>query len=113
METEPNNNAFNEPRPYVCWSCRADISVGDNYCRKCGKGQGRFVHWYYKHFGIVFLTLCAGPVSLYFVWRSPVLSRNAKRIYTGLIALATWYVLIAFYRFWTFFQATIGGMQQF
>jgi hypothetical protein len=111
METELRNNAFNEPRPYACWFCGAHISAEDNYCRKCGKGQGRFVHWYYKHFGIVFITLFAGPFSLYFVWRSPVLSRNAKWIYTGLIALSTWYVLSAFYRFWLLFQSMFSGMK--
>ena len=60
METELRNNAFNEPRPYACWSCGANISAEDNYCRKCGKGQGRFVDWYYKHWGLVLLALGFG-----------------------------------------------------
>ena len=111
METEPRGNELNGAGPCACRVCGANISVEDNYCRKCGQGQGRFVHWYYKHFGIVFLTFCAGLFSLYFVWRSPVLSRNAKWAYTGFIILASWYMLSVLYRFWVSFQAALGGLQ--
>ena len=109
MPTEAGSNAVNET--LVCWSCGARIDQGDNYCRKCGIGLGSSVHWYYKHWGAVLLTLAMGPFSLYFVWRSPVLSRNAKWIYTGLISLVTWYAVSAFYNFWLFFQGMLSGMQ--
>ena len=99
-----------ETTPYVCWACGERISDEDNYCRKCGKGQGAFVDWYYRHWGMLVLIFCAGPFALYFVWRSPALSRNAKWIYTGLISLFTWYMANMFYGIWTFFQTALGGM---
>ena len=105
METD------NETRSCACWTCGAGIDAGDNYCRKRGKGQGSSVHWYYKHWGAVVLTLALGPFSLYFVWRSPVLSRNAKLVYTAVIALFTWYAAKVFYGFWQFYLGMLGGMQ--
>jgi len=100
-----------DPKSIMCWACGANIDAGDNYCRRCGKGQGGCVRWYYKHWGVLVLTLAMGPFALYFVWRSPVLSRNAKWTYTALISLFTWYVAGVFYNFWLFFQAMLGGMQ--
>ena len=113
METELQNNAFNEPKPYACWSCGAHISAEDNYCRKCGKGQGRFIDWYYKHWGLVLLAIGFGPFALYFIWRSPAVSRNAKRGYTAVILIVTWYAVRTFYHIWTFFHTMLGGMTQF
>lgn len=111
MEAKPADSASNEPKPYACWDCGAQISAEDNYCRKCGKGQGERVHWYYKHSGAIVLTLFIGPFSLYFVWRSPVLSKEAKWAYTVVIGLATWYALSATYTLWTSVQSMLGGMQ--
>ncbi len=111
MVTESRNNAFNDPNPYACWACGAHIAADDNYCRKCGKGQGGFVSWYYKHWGAILLTLALGPFSLYFVWRSPILPRKAKWIYTVLISLITWYVAEKLYHFWLFFQGMLDGMR--
>ncbi|MFA6434723.1 MAG: zinc ribbon domain-containing protein [Elusimicrobiales bacterium] len=110
MPTEPQPNPLNETEPYACWSCGAHIPAEDNYCRRCGKGQGPFVDWYYKHWGVVLMLLGAGPFALYFVWRSPVLSRNAKRLYTAAIALFTWYIANAIYNIWTYFHLLFGGM---
>ncbi len=110
METELQNTAFSEPKPCACWSCGSHMSPEDNYCRKCGKGQGPFVDWYYKHWGLIVLILGCGPFALYFVWRSPVVSLNAKRVYTAVILLFTWYTISAFYHVWTFFHAMLGVM---
>ena len=110
METQ--NNFPVEPVTGPCWSCGAVISRGDNYCKKCGKGQGTYVPWQYKHRGVIILTLFGlGPFSLFFVWRSPVLSRNAKLAYTGFILLFTWYAVNSFYKAWTVFQSVLGGTQ--
>ncbi|MFA5162468.1 MAG: hypothetical protein WC421_09495 [Elusimicrobiales bacterium] len=73
-----------------CWSCHCIISISDNYCRHCGKGQGDNIPWRYKHQGIIFYTLIIGPFSLVFVWKSPLLSRTAKIVYTVLLCAATW-----------------------
>lgn len=79
----------------ACWSCTRALDAADRYCRHCGKGQAGHVPYYYKHAGILLLTLCAlGPFALYLVWRSPVLSRPARWVYTGLIAAFTWWLIV-------------------
>ena len=85
----------------VCWACGGKISAEDNYCRFCVKGQVRFIPWYYKHWGIIILTLFGfGPFSLFLVWRSPALSRGSKWAYTAAIAALTWYAALKLYHFW-------------
>ncbi len=108
MQLQDNFPGGNAPRP--CWSCGAVISGGDNYCRKCGKGQDANVPWQYKHWGVIAITLLGlGPFSLIYVWRSPVISRNAKIAYTGFILLFTWFIVSSFYSLWNSFQSILGG----
>ena len=110
METQDNLSGGAASRP--CWSCGAGIGGGDNYCKKCGKGQGNHVPWQYKHWGVIAITLLGlGPFSLIYVWRSPVISRNAKIAYTGAISLMTWFVVNSLYKLWTAFQSVLGGAQ--
>ncbi|MEK7721680.1 MAG: zinc ribbon domain-containing protein [Elusimicrobiota bacterium] len=104
-------NLPGEPARRPCWACGAAISPGDNYCKNCGKGQDSYVPWRYKHWGVIVSALFGlGPFSLFFLWRSPVISRIAKIIYTGFILLLTWFAIYFFYRIWTFYQAMLGGM---
>lgn len=102
--------AENETGSGACWACGAGLDAGDNYCGKCGRGQGRYLHWYYKHWGAVVLTLALGPFSLFFVWRSPILSRTAKWAYTAVIAPLTWYAARTFYGFWRLYLDMLNGM---
>jgi len=96
-----------------CWSCGTLIWSGDNYCRSCGKGQGGHVPWQYKHWGIIVITLFGlGPFSLFFLWRSPVISKKAKFAYTAVIILLTFYVADQLHKFWLYFQAALGGAGQ-
>ncbi|HUT85359.1 MAG TPA: hypothetical protein VMW66_00820, partial [Elusimicrobiales bacterium] len=54
-----------------CWGCKKPMSSKDRYCKYCGRGQGKYVSWYYHHWGIIVLTLFAlGPFALFFVLRS-------------------------------------------
>jgi hypothetical protein len=106
METENNISERS-----ACWACGAGIPREDNYCGKCGQGQGRFVHWYYRHTGAVFLSLAAGPFALYFVWRSPVMSRCAKWGYTAAVAAITWYAVRAVMSFWELLQSVTSAVQ--
>jgi len=107
---EPLDNLPGEPAAVPCWSCGAVISSGDSYCRKCGKGQGTYVPWQYKHWGVIVSTVLGlGPFSLFYVWRSPVISRNAKTAYTGVILLLTWFLLDFLYKMWAMAQAILGG----
>lgn len=90
------------------------IGREDHYCRDCGRGQGDYVSWQYKHWGIIVLTLFGlGPFSLFLLWRSPVISRNAKLAYTAAITLATIFLLDRLHRLWLFYQAALGGMQAY
>ncbi len=93
----------------ACWSCGARLDSGDRYCRRCGAGQGECLPWYYKHLGIVLLTVCAlGPFSLFFVWRSPALSRNAKLVYAVLIVFFTLFLVDRARALRDFYQAALG-----
>ncbi|HOW89461.1 MAG TPA: hypothetical protein PL037_04195 [Elusimicrobiales bacterium] len=83
-----------------CWACGAEVPRGNDYCGKCGQGQGRFVHWYYRHSGAALLSIAAGPFALYFIWRSPVLPRGAKMAYTAAVCALTWYAVSAVLSFW-------------
>ena len=109
METQDN---FPGAAPRPCWSCASLVDAGDNYCKKCGKGQGDHVPWQYKHWGVIVITLFGlGPFTLFYIWRSPVISRNAKLAYTGAIILVTWFIINTFYRLWTALQSMLGGAQ--
>lgn len=97
-----------------CWACGAPVGPGDNYCRRCGKGQGARVPWCYRHWGIILITLLGlGPFSLFYVWRSPLISREGKLAYTALISLATVFVLYELHRIWLMYQALLSGLQGF
>lgn len=110
METRDDLPGGPAPRP--CWSCGAVISGEDNYCKNCGKGQAAHVSWQYKHWGVIVITLFGlGPFSLFYIWRSPVISRNAKIMYTGSILILTWFVIDLFYKAWSTAQAMLGGAQ--
>lgn len=105
--------ALNAHKPVPCWDCGAEIDAGDAYCRRCGKGQGDFVPWQYKHWGVIALTLAGlGPLTLYYLWRSPVISRNAKMFYAPAILAVTWVMIKAFTTFWGAYQALLGGGMQ-
>lgn len=69
--------------------------------------------WQYKHWGVIVITLLGlGPFSLIYVWRSPVISRNAKIAYTAGIILFTWLVIHSLYGLWTGVQSMLGGGAQ-
>jgi hypothetical protein len=94
----------------VCWGCGEAVDPQDSYCRHCGKGQGERVPWQYSHWGIIVLTLAAlGPFSLYYLWRSPAISPQAKWGYTAAILLLTAFIANRFYKLWQVYQAVLGG----
>ena len=102
MDTE--NNSFDGALEVRCWSCKAAIDAEDNFCRVCGKGRKKCISWYYTHWGAVILTFMFGPFSLYFIWKSPVLSDTAKWIYTAIIFLITWQAMVVTHNLWVFIQ---------
>ncbi len=75
-----------------CWKCGLEIGDFDNYCRYCGKGQGKNVSWYYKTWGLWFLFLCIGPFNLIFLWLSPDIGKKSKIAHTVVFsALTVWF----------------------
>lgn len=72
-----------------CWNCGKEIDAADSYCRFCGTGQNSHVSFYYKPAGIVLLVLLIGPFALWFLIRSPVISKTAKWIGSIVIALVS------------------------
>jgi hypothetical protein len=99
------------PPQRPCWACGAVIDAPDNYCRICGKGQGDRLPWKYKPWGIIASTLVGlGPFSLFYLWRSPVISRGAKLVYTAAILLFTYLVFDQLSRLWSLFQTSLGTM---
>jgi zinc-ribbon domain len=106
MDTQ--DNSFDEALEVRCWSCKAAIDTEDNFCRVCGKGREKHISWYYTHWGAVILTFMFGPFSLYFIWKSPVLSDTVKWIYTAIIFTITWYITLGIYNLWVFIQQFMG-----
>ena len=102
-----DSSPISAPRP--CWSCGAFVDQVDRFCRNCGKGPGADVPWYYRHWGIILLALFGvGPFALIPVWRSPVLSRNAKLAYTVALLAATVFVGWRVYQAWLFARSLLG-----
>lgn len=96
------------PLPKPCWACGRVLDPQDRYCRYCGKGQGGSSTWYYKHWGIILLLAALGPFALYFVWRSPVISRGAKLAYAAAGIAITLYLAHALYTIWNFYTAFLN-----
>ncbi|HAM34862.1 MAG TPA: hypothetical protein DEB40_04660 [Elusimicrobia bacterium] len=93
----------------LCWHCRRPAADEDNFCRFCGKDLRSFP-WYYQHWGIIAATLLAlGPLSLLLVWRSPVLSKRSRWIYTAAIGWLTYYICAQTYQAWLLLKAMLGA----
>ncbi|HVE13216.1 MAG TPA: hypothetical protein VNI01_07475 [Elusimicrobiota bacterium] len=74
-------------RPAQCWSCEASIDAADNYCRRCGQGQGACVFWYYRWWGILLMTVLGlGPFGLVLVWKAPL--TRMERLFLGTFIVA-------------------------
>jgi hypothetical protein len=108
----PPIDATDAEKPALCWDCGKAIGAGDAYCRFCGRGQGERVPWQYKHWGVIVITLVGlGPFSLFYLWRSPVISRNTKLVYSALILVGTFYLAEECYKLWNSMQAMLGSVQ--
>lgn len=95
----------------ACWACGAPVDAQDSYCRRCGRGQGEHLPWYYKPWGIIAATIFGlGPFSIFLVWRSPRLSPGAKAGYTAGILLVTAYAVHRLRQLLMFYQSVLTGM---
>ncbi len=76
----------------ICWNCKKEIEQKDAYCRYCGKGQGDNIPWYYTWLGIWILFFFIGPVNLWLLYRSPVITKKWKYINAVIIlSLSVWF----------------------
>lgn len=95
----------------ACWSCSERIDPQDRFCRHCGAGQGEAVAWYYRPFGLAFLTFFAlGPFVLPLVWKSPRLEKNAKLGATAIVAVFTLWLCARFYQAYRAFSSAMAGL---
>ena len=76
-----------------CWNCRGTIDANDAYCRHCGKGQGQSVPFRYTHAGMIVLSLLIGPLTLPYIWKSPIVGRNGRIAYLLANLLITFFML--------------------
>jgi hypothetical protein len=83
---------------YSCWKCKRQIEAADNYCRYCGKGQGKNIPFYYKHWGVWLLFFIIGPFNLWFLWRSPVIKTAWKFVYAIIFLLLSCWGIYVFYK---------------
>ena len=94
----------------LCWSCRKPADAPDSFCRFCGADLRSFP-WYYQHWGIILLTFVAlGPLSIVLVWRSPVLSRTGRWVYTVLLTAFTFWLGERFYQAWLTLRSIMVGL---
>lgn len=90
MTVTDNSNTERSTR---CWKCHKPIDDMDHYCRYCGVGQGNYIPWKYKPWGIALIAVAAGPLALPALWRTPQLTRQTK-IFSTLIILAIFIYMI-------------------
>lgn len=81
----------------ICYNCHKEIDQNDNYCRFCGAGQGSYIAWYYKMWGVWILFFLIGPFCLWFLYKSPSKNKNAKIINAVLISLLSVIMCYKFY----------------
>jgi len=81
----------------ICYRCKKEIDNNDNYCRFCGAGQGSYISWYYHIWGVWILLFVIGPFCLWFLYKSPTISKKAKIINTILILLVSALFCYKFY----------------
>lgn len=97
----------------TCWSCGATIDDQDNFCRRCGMGQGSHLPYYYKPFAIVLLTIFAlGPFALPLVWKTPRWKKNGKLIASALVLLYTAWLVWTVYRWTAMAQSLLDSQMQ-
>lgn len=83
----------------LCWACSRELDAQDRYCRSCGQGQGEWLSWHFRPWGIAVLTaLALGPFGAYLVWRTPRLGPKGKGVAYLLVALYTAWFATGFLR---------------
>ena len=83
---------MNETR---CPKCGLIIEETDNFCRYCGRSLKPGRGFLNSHVGIILLMLVVGPFALPLVWMSKRIGLLAKIIYTVLMLIMGYYLVVA------------------
>ncbi|MBP5616368.1 MAG: zinc ribbon domain-containing protein [Elusimicrobiaceae bacterium] len=86
------------PQLLFCTRCHGQIDETDNYCRSCGKSLKPGRGFLFTHTGIILMACILGPFALPFVWMSKAISPLAKIIYTAVLLLIGFYLLVSLYK---------------
>ena len=78
-----------------CWMCGKEIDSEDRYCRHCGKKQDKWAQFPYTLTCAVLLFFIVGPFCLINVWRSPIIKRDMKFIFSVLVGVVSYAVMVA------------------
>ena len=93
-----------------CMACGLGCDATDNYCRRCGHNLKPGLGFFNSHTGIILVSLLAGPFALPLVWTSKRIGRTAKIIYTVLLLLAGYYLIVACLKMYAFTQQAMESM---
>jgi len=80
---------------FTCLKCGGWCDESDNFCRRCGRALKPGNGFLNSHTGIILLALVLGPFALPAVWTSKRISRTAKWVYSLLLLLMGYYLVVA------------------
>ena len=78
-----------------CPKCGILIEDTDNFCRHCGRGLKPGQGFLHSHTGIILMMLILGPFALPLVWTSKQMGMVAKIIYTVIMVIMGYYLVLA------------------
>ena len=91
-----------------CPKCKLLVEDTDNYCRYCGRSLKPGRGFLNSHVGIILLMLLAGPFALPLVWTSKRISLLSKIIYSILMLIMGYFLVITCLQV---YQITVDAMQ--
>ena len=94
-----------------CPKCKLIVEETDNYCRYCGRSLKSGRGFLNSHVGIILLMLLAGPFALPWVWTSKRISSVSKIIYTLLMLIIGYYLIITCVQIYQITLETMQNMQ--
>lgn len=97
-------------KPLLCSRCQAQILETDNYCHACGKSLKPGRGFLFTHPGIILMALVLGPLALPFVWMSRVISLTAKIIYTVVLVVIGFYVVLSLWKAFSMVNTSLQMM---
>ena len=78
-----------------CPKCGLAVEETDNFCRHCGCNLKPGLGFLNSHAGIILLMFVIGPFALPLVWTSKRMGTPAKIVYTILMLIMGYYLVVA------------------